>query len=72
MKFLKWRIKLKTERLDLDDRIIYLAEQLLQEVMKKDDWNRYVEGLDSVDVYRHNGYNGKVEVSYGNKQITKK
>jgi hypothetical protein len=32
MKFFKWQIETKIKRLDANDRIVYLANQLLQEV----------------------------------------
>ena len=44
MKFFKWRLNIKIERLDLDERIIYLARLLLKETMKKDEIEEFMKG----------------------------
>ena len=57
LKFWKWRIEVKTKRLDADEKIGYLANEIIKAIKtsgRSIECPKISEGLGSVDIVVHN------------------
>ena len=68
LKFWKWQLDLKTKRLDVDERIGYLANELIKELKasgRSIQCNEYDADFGNLDIWVHNLTNKNATLTIG-------